>query len=63
MFHERLEISWKNSSSLHSSSLFLKSFHLKGNIKHSTKYLISWQFVKNTTLRIVFSTFSPCLML
>lgn len=63
MFHERLEISWKNSSSWHSSSLFLKSFHLKGNIKHSTKYLISWQFVKNTTLRIVFSTFSPCLML
>ena len=63
MFHERLEISWTNSSSLHSSSLFLKSLHLRGNNKHSTKYLIFWKFVKNTTLRIVFSTFSPCLIL
>ena len=34
-----------------------KIIFLRGNIKHSTKYLISWKFVKNTTLHVVFSTF------
>ena len=50
----------KNCSVLHPLFLLLKSFCLKSNIKHSTHYFITrWntsKFVKNTPLRVVFST-------
>ena len=41
-------------------NLLLKSFCLRSNIKHSTQCLITrwntWNFFKNTPLRVVFST-------
>ena len=50
----------KNCSFLHHWFLLLKSFCLRSNIKHSTQCFITrWntsKFVKNTPLRVVFST-------
>ena len=60
MFNECLEIRRKNCSFLHPWFLLLKPFCLRSNIKYSTQCFITrWntlKFVKNTPLRLVFST-------
>ena len=60
LFNDVFGNQMKNYSFLHTQFLLLKSFCLRSNIKHSTQCFITrWntsKFVKNTPLRVVFST-------
>ena len=58
--NECLEISWKTAHFLHPKFFLLKLFPLTSNIKHSAQcFFTRWnisRLVKNTPLRVVFST-------
>ena len=59
-YNECLEISWKTAHFLHPKFFLLKLFPLRSNIKHSAQcFFTRWnisKLVKNTPLRVVFST-------